>query len=151
MSLEIKIMAELKDAMKAQDKATMEALRAIKGAIILAKTEKGGSDQLTEEQEMTLLKKLVKQRKESAELYKAANRTDLSEKEEFEAKVISKFLPEQMGEAEVENIIKQVIARVGATSQKEMGKVMGAANQQLAGKADGKMVADIVKRLLASL
>jgi uncharacterized protein len=149
MTLEEKIMESLKDAMKSKDKDKMEALRAVKAAIIIAKTEKGGNDTINEAQELTILQKLVKQRKESAELYKTNNRPELAEKELFEAGVIAEFLPKQMSEVEIEEAIKIIIVQTDANSPKDMGKVMGAASKQLAGKADGKLIADIVKRLLS--
>lgn len=149
MKLEEKIMNSLKDAMKAKDKDKLEALRAVKAAIIIAKTEKGGSDELSEAQELAILQKLVKQRKESAELYKNNNRPELAEKESFEASVITEFLPKQLSEAEIETEIKTIIVQTGAKEPKDMGKVMGIASKQLAGKADGKLIADIVKRLLS--
>ncbi|MBN2683344.1 MAG: GatB/YqeY domain-containing protein [Bacteroidales bacterium] len=149
MKLEEKIMASLKEAMKAKDKEKLEALRAVKAAIIITKTEKGGSEEISEAQEMAILQKLVKQRKESAELYKANNRPELADKENFEASVISEFLPKQLSETEIEAELKTIIAQTGASEPKDMGKVMGIASKNLAGKADGKLIADIVKRLLS--
>lgn len=148
MSLETTINDKIKEAMKAKDKDSLEALRAVKSAILLAKTEKGGSDQLSEDSEMKLLQKLVKQRKDSAEIYKSQNRTDLYEKEIQEMKIISQFLPAQMSEEELEEVLKKIIQELGASSPSDMGKVMGVATKQLAGKADGKIIAQKVKRLL---
>lgn len=149
MSLEEKIMISLKDAMKAKDKDRLEAIRAVKAAILLAKTDKSSSEEISEAQEMAILQRLVKQRKESAELFATNNRPELAEKESFEANVISEFLPKQMSPEEIEVELKKIVAAVGAQSPKDMGKVMGIASKQMAGKADGKLIADIVKRLLS--
>jgi len=140
---------EIKQAMLAKDQAKLRGLRAIKAALLLAKTEKGPSEEITEEAELKLLQKLIKQRKESADIYKQQGREDLSSIEEEEITVISAFLPKQLNEAEIERIIATVIQRSGAASVKDMGKVMGLANKELAGKADGKLIAEIVKRQLA--
>ncbi|SMD05603.1 GatB/YqeY domain-containing protein [Pedobacter africanus] len=140
---------EIKQAMLAKDQAKLRGLRAIKAALLLAKTEKGPSEEITEEAELKLLQKLIKQRKESADIYKQQGREDLSSIEEEEIAVISAFLPKQLNEAEIEQIIIKVIQLSGAASVKDMGKVMGLANKELAGKADGKLIAEIVKRQLA--
>ena len=149
MSLQTKVMEALKEAMKAKDTVALESLRAIKSAILLARTEAGASEELSEADELKLLQKLVKQRKDSAALYTQQGRNDLAEPELAQMAVIEKFLPAQLSEAEVEEALKGIIAQVGATSPKDMGKVMGAANKQLAGKADGKLISDIVKKLLS--
>ena len=149
MSLQTKVMEALKEAMKAKDTVALESLRAIKSAILLARTEAGASEELSEADELKLLQKLVKQRKDSAALYTQQGRNDLAEPELAQMAVIEKFLPAQLSEAEVEEAMKSIIAQVGATSPKDMGKVMGAATKQLAGKADGKLISDIVKKLLS--
>ena len=149
MSLEQKVMADLKTAMLAKDEKSLRALRAIKSAIIIAKTSEGAHGEIKEEDERKLLQKLVKQRRDSLEIYEKQNREDLAEKEKEEIAVIEKFLPKQMDEAELKEIIAKIIAETGASSPADMGKVMGAANNQLAGKSDGKKIAGIVKELLA--
>jgi len=150
MSLEEKINQDIKDAMRAKEKETLESLRAIKAAILLAKTQKGASESLTEDSEMKLLQKLVKQRKDSAQIYKEQKRDDLAEKELAEADIIEKYLPEQMSDEELSAKIKEIIDQIGAKSMADMGKVMGMASKLLAGKADGKAIADKVKALLSS-
>jgi uncharacterized protein YqeY len=147
MGLEQQIMVELKAAMLAKDEAALRGLRAIKSAILLVKTSEVGKE-LTEEDEMKLLQKLVKQRKESVEIYQTQNRADLAETELQEIAVIEKFLPQMLSEEEVTAALKDIIKQVGATSAGEMGKVMGAATKHFAGKADNKMVSAIVKQLL---
>ncbi len=149
MSLEQKVMSELKTAMLAKDEKSLRALRAIKSAIIIAKTSEGAHGEIKEEDEMKLLQKLVKQRKDSLEIYEKQNREDLAEKEREEIVVIEKFLPKQIDETELKEIIAKIVTETGASSPADMGKVMGAANKQLAGKADGKKIAGIVKELLA--
>lgn len=149
MSLQTKVMEALKEAMKAKDTVALESLRAIKSAILLARTEAGASEELSEADELKLLQKLVKQRKDSAALYTQQGRNDLAEPELAQMAVIEKFLPAQLSEAEVEEALKSIIAQVGAASPKDMGKVMGVATKQLAGKADGKLISDIVKKLLS--
>ena len=149
MSLEQKVMADLKTAMLAKDEKSLRALRAIKSAIIIAKTSEGAHGEIKEEDEVKLLQKLVKQRRDSLEIYEKQNREDLAEKDKEEITVIEKFLPKQLDEAELKEIITKIIAETGAASPADMGKVMGAANKQLAGKADGKKIAGIVKELLA--
>ena len=150
MSLQTKVMEALKEAMKAKDTVALESLRAIKSAILLAKTEAGAAEELSEADELKLLQKLVKQRKDSAALYTQQGRNDLAEPELAQMVVIEKFLPAQLSEAEVETALRGIINQVGATTPKDMGKVMGVATKQLAGKADGKLISEIVKRLLSS-
>lgn len=140
---------KIKEAMLAKDQAKLRGLRAIKAAILLAKTEKGHAEELTEDGELKILQKLVKQRKESATIYKEQGREDLYTVEQEEIDVISQFLPKQLDRAEIEEIVAKIIAESGATSVKEMGKVMGLANAALAGKADGKLIGEIVKSKLA--
>ena len=149
MSLQTKVMDALKEAMKAKDTVALESLRAIKSAILLAKTEAGAAEELSEADELKLLQKLVKQRKDSAALYAQQGRNDLAEPELAQMAVIEKFLPAQLSEAEVETALRGIINQVGATTPKDMGKVMGVATKQLAGKADGKLISEIVKRLLS--
>jgi uncharacterized protein YqeY len=148
MTLEEKVMQALKTAMKEKNRDKMDALRAVKSAILLEKT-KGGSKELTEADEMKLLQKLVKQRKESAEIYQQQGREDLARVELNQIEVIESFLPEQMGPEEIEAEVKQIIAETGAGSIRDMGKVMGIATKKLAGRADGKTISEIVKRLLS--
>jgi uncharacterized protein YqeY len=148
MSLELKIQSELKAAMLAKNEAALRALRAIKSAILLAKTSgKGG--ELAADDEMKLLQKLMKQRKESIEIYEQQGRQDLAKAEREETEVIEKFLPAQMGEGEVRSEIKKIIESTGAKSIAELGKIMGIASKQLAGRADNKMVSTIVRELLS--
>ena len=149
MSLEQKVMADLKTAMLAKDEKSLRSLRAIKSAIINAKTAEGFGGEIKEEDEIKMLQKLVKQRKDSLEIYEKQNREDLAVKEREEIEVIEKFLPAQMSEEALREIINKIVAETGAHSPADMGKVMGAANKQLAGKADGKAIAAIVKKLLA--
>lgn len=149
MSLEITINQDIKTAMLAKDSGKLEALRAVKAAILLAKTEKGGSDTLTEEAEIKMLQKLVKQRKETAEIYTQNNRPELAEKEVFEAGVIEAYLPKQMSEEQVRATVSAIIAQTGASGMKDMGKVMGIASKQLAGQCAGNVLSGIVKELLA--
>lgn len=149
MSLEQKIMTELKAAMIAKDEAALRSLRAVKAAILLAKTSEGGGGDLKEEDEIKLLQKLVKSRKDSFEIFQQQNRPDLAKKEEEEIAVIEKFLPKQMSPDEVRQELTAIIASVGASSPADMGKVMGVATKQLAGKADGKTISALVKELLA--
>jgi len=150
MSLKETINEDIKQAMLAKRKEELTALRAIKSAILLAETEKGAKEEISEDTEMKLLMKAVKQRKESGELFKKEGRDDLAQKEFFEYEIISKYLPKQMEEAEVRKAIEAIIAKVGASSMADMGKVMGAATKELAGKAEGKMISTIVKELLAN-
>ena len=149
MSLEQKIMGELKTAMLAKDEKTVRSLRAIKAAIILAKTSEGAGGEIKEDDEIKLLQKLVKQRKDSLEIYQQQNRADLAQKEQEEIEVIEKFLPKQLSGDELKAIIAEIIAQTGASSPADMGKVMGVATKQLAGKADGKAISATVKELLA--
>lgn len=142
-------MTELKAAMLAKDEAALRSLRAVKAAILLAKTSEGGSGELKEEEEIKLLQKLVKSRKDSLEIFQQQNRADLAKKEEEEIAVIEKFLPKQMSQEEIKNELIKIISSVGASSPADMGKVMGAATKQLAGKADGKTISALVKELLA--
>ena len=148
MSLTEKISADLIAAMKAKDKVVLEALRAAKTAFTLARSDKGADSVLSSEEELKIIQKLVKQRRESAEIYKAQNRPDLYEKEVIEADVLEKYLPAKMSNDELLDIIKAIIARVGAKSPADMGKVMGVATKELAGKADGKEISALVKQLL---
>lgn len=147
MSLELKINEDIKQAMLAKNKDLLEALRAVKSALLLAKTEKGDAT-VTEEAEIKILQKLVKQRRETAEIYASQNRKDLADVEIFQADVIQKYLPAQMGDEELTGIIQGIITEVGATSVKDMGKVMGAAAKKLAGKADNKAISEKVKQIL---
>src|SRR4051812_44628920 len=147
MGLEQNIMTELKAAMLAKDEAGLRGLRAIKSAILLVKTSQVGKE-LTEEDEIKILQKLVKQRRESLDIYVQQKREDLAETERQEIAVIEKFLPKMMGEDEVRKVVEETIATMGAKSPGEMGKVMGAVTKQLAGKADNKMVSALVKQLL---
>ena len=140
---------EIKQAMLAKDQVQLRGLRAIKAALLLAKTEKGQAEEINEEAEIKILQKLVKQRKESADIYKTQGREDLYQVEQEEIDVISKFLPKQMERADIEAVIAKIIVETGATSVKEMGKVMGLANKELAGKAEGKLIGEIVKSQLA--
>lgn len=140
---------EIKQAMLAKDQAKLRGLRAIKAALLLARTEKGSAEEINEEAELKILQKLVKQRKESAEIYKQQGRADLSKIEEEEIAVISDFMPQQLDKNEIEIRILAIIKESGANSVKDMGKVMGLANKELAGKADGKLIAEIVKAQLA--
>ena len=148
MSLEQKIMTDLKTAMLARDEKRLRSLRAVKAAILLAKTSEGAGGDLKEEDEIKLLQKLVKQRKDSLEIFQQQNRTDLSQKEQEEIEVIEKFLPKQLSPEEIKAELATVISEVGASSPADMGKVMGAATKKLAGKADGKTISLLVKELL---
>lgn len=149
MSLEQKIMGELKTAMLAKDEKSIRSLRAIKAAIILAKTSEGAGGEIKEDEEIKLLQKLVKQRKDSLEIFQQQNRTDLAQKEQEEIEVIEKFLPKQMSGEELKAALQEIIHQTGAASPADMGKVMGVATKQLAGKADGKAISTMVKELLA--
>lgn len=149
MSLEAKVMEELKAAMRSKDEVALRTLRAIKAAILIEQTASGAKEALTEADELKLLTKMAKQRKDSLDIFTQQGRADLAKKEQEEIEVISKFLPAQLTEAELEAEIKSVIAAIGATSPADMGKVMGAASKQLAGKADGKLISETVKKLLA--
>jgi uncharacterized protein YqeY len=149
MSLEETVMAGMKDAMKSKDEATLRSLRAIKAEIIKAKTDPGAGGVVSAETEMKLLQKLVKQRKDSLEIFKQQNRQDLAQKEEEEIAVIEKFLPRQMSDEEIRAKVAAVIAETGAAGPQDMGKVMGVVTKQLAGQADSKVISAIVKELLA--
>lgn len=149
MSLEQKIMSELKTAMLAKDEKVIRSLRAIKAAIILAKTSEGAGGAITEADEIKLLQKLVKQRKDSLEIFQQQQRADLAQKEAEEIAVIEKFLPAAMSEAELREALLKIIADTGAVGPADLGKVMGAATKQLAGKADGKAISTLVKELLS--
>lgn len=150
MSLSKDIMTAMKAAMKAKDQDALAALRAVKSAILLAQTESGAKEELTEDQEVKLLQKLVKQRKDSAAIFKEQGREDLVGPEISQAEVISRFLPAQLSEAEVAKVIEEVIAATGAESMKDMGKVMGQVSAKLAGQADGKAISNIVKQKLSN-
>jgi len=150
MSLAERIASDLINAMKAKDKIVLEAIRAAKTAFILAKAEKGANSVLTPEEELKIIQKLVKQRKESADIYKEQNRMDLYEREVIEAEVLERYLPAKMSDEELTKVIQGIITRIGAKTPADMGKVMGIATKELAGKADGKEISVKVKQLLAS-
>lgn len=141
---------EIKAAMRAKDTLKLEALRAIKSAMMIVQTSAGGSNELTEEEEIKLVQKLVKQRKDSAQIFREQNRADLAEPEEAQAEIIAAFLPEQLTEEEIGAIVAQVIEELNATSMQDMGKVMGKASQVMAGKADGKTISTIVRNQLSA-
>jgi len=148
MSLTEKIAGDIMAAMKAQDKGILEALRAAKTAFIIAKSEKGADAVLSSEEEIRIIQKLVKQRRESSAIYREQNRPDLYEKEDAEAAVLERYLPAKMSAAELAEAVRSIITRVGASSPSDMGKVMGVASKELAGKADGREISAIVKQLL---
>jgi hypothetical protein len=150
MSLEQNIMIELKAAMIAKDEAALRGLRAIKAAILLAKTADGKSSEVSEEEEIKILQKLAKQRKDSLEVFVQQNREDLAQKERDELSIIEKFLPQQLSEADIRAALQTILTETGASSPADMGKVMGVATKQLAGKADGKIISSLVKEMLAS-
>lgn len=150
MNLASEVMAAMKTAMKEKDQASLQALRSIKSAILLAQTESGAKEELTEEAELKLLQKLVKQRKDSAAIYIEQGREDLAEPELAEAEVIAQFLPEQLSEAEIAALVEEAISQTGANSMADMGKVMGMVNAKAAGRADGKTISTIVKQRLNS-
>ena len=149
MSLQKSVMTKMKEAMKIKDAVALESLRAIKSELLLVQTKSGASESLSEEEEIKLLQKLVKQRKDSAALYTEQGRDDLAAPELAQAEVIAQFLPEQMGEEELKQVIAEIIGTTGASGMKDMGKVMGMASKQLAGKADGKTISTVVKQLLS--
>ena len=149
MSLEQKINDDIRAAMLARDAEKLEAIRAVKAALLLEKAKEGATGDVAEEAELKILQKLVKQRRESADIYTQANRQDLARKELYDASIIETYLPQQLSEAEVTEVIRKIVTETGATSVKDMGKVMGLASKQLAGKADNKMISVIVKSLLA--
>lgn len=150
MSLEKKIMEELKVAMKAKDEVALRTLRAIKAAILIEKTSEGASAEMTEAEELKMLQKMAKQRRDSLEIFQAQHRQDLAQKEQEELAIIERFLPQQMSDAELQVALKAIIAQTGATGPQDMGKVMGMATKQLAGQADGKAISAAVKTLLAN-
>lgn len=149
MSLKTQVESGIKDAMRAKDQDTLRALRAIKSLILLEETKGGASGELTSDDELKLLTKAAKQRRESADIYKTQNRPDLLEKEEAELAIIEQFLPKQLTEEEVRAKLQDIITRIGASSPADMGKVMGVATKELAGQADGRVVSTLVKSLLA--
>lgn len=148
MSLEKQLMEQMKAAMKSKDAVALQALRSVKSAILLAKTENGAANELTEDQEMKILQKQVKQRKDSAAVFVEQGRQDLADPELAEAAIIEQFLPEALSDDEIEKVVVETIAKVGATSMKDMGKVMGIVSKQLAGQADGKTISTFVKKNL---
>lgn len=150
MNLKEQIDGDIKKAMLAKQKDELTALRAIKSMILLAETEKGVSADISTETEMKLLTKAAKQRKESADIFQKECRVDLAQKELFELEIISRYLPKQLTEEEIQAEVKKIIEQVGAKGPQDMGKVMGTATKALAGKADGKVISDLVKKLLAS-
>ncbi|MCW5516047.1 GatB/YqeY domain-containing protein [Muriicola sp. Z0-33] len=149
MSLQQQIMEEMKTAMKAKDTVALESLRAIKSALLLASTEKGAGTELSESDEIKLVQKLVKQRKDSAAIFNEQGRADLAEPELAQAAIIEKFLPEQLTAEEIEKVVVQTIDSIGASGMKDMGKVMGIVSKELAGQADGKTISGIVRQKLA--
>jgi uncharacterized protein YqeY len=149
MSLFEKVSEDLKSAMLAREKDKLEALRAIKTAFIHARTEKGASGKLSGEAEIQIIQRLIKQRKDSADIYKSQGRTDLYDKEIMEIKVIEQYLPAQLDETELTDKLKEIVKRLNASSLKDMGRVMGTATKELAGKADNKAISDIVRKILA--
>ncbi len=148
MSLESKIMEQMKEAMKSKDEAALRTLRAIKAAILIEKTSGSGTE-MTEADEIKMLQKMAKQRRDSLDIFTQQNREDLAAKEREELAIIEKFLPQQMSAEELKTVLQAIITQVGASSPADMGKVMGVASKQLAGKADGKMISETVKQLLA--
>jgi len=150
MSLQEKVMTEIKAAMKAKNSVALESLRAIKSAILIAQTDKGAGGELSEEDEIKLVQKLVKQRKDSASIFNEQGRNDLAEPELAQVAVIEKFLPAQLSEEEIEKVVVNTITSVGATGMQDMGKVMGIVSKELAGQADGKTISTIVKSKLSS-
>ena len=149
MSLELKITTALKDAMKSKNKMALTALRAVKSAILLHKTKKSSDGELSYEDEMKILQKLVKQRKDSAAIYTSEGRNDLADPELKEAELIQQFLPKALSEAEVKEVVKSIIDEIGAEGMKDMGKVMGLSTKKLMGKADGKLISTIVREFLS--
>jgi uncharacterized protein YqeY len=149
MNFQDQLNSKLKAAMREKNKVALESLRAIKSAILLLQTQSGAKETLDDAEITKLLQKLVKQRKESASIFREQGRVDLAEPEEAQIEVISQFLPEQLSAEEVEKVVGEVVQSVGATTMKDMGKVMGMANKQLAGKADGKLIAEIIKKRLS--
>ena len=150
MSLKLQIDNDIKKSMLAKNKEELEALRSIKSMILLAETDKGATGDIAVDTENKILMKAAKQRKESAEIFQKEGRADLAQRENFQLEIISRYLPKQLSEAEVEMELKKIIEQVGAKGSQDMGKVMGAATKALAGKADGKLISELVKKLLAS-
>jgi uncharacterized protein YqeY len=150
MSLKLQIDGDIKKAMLAKNKEELEALRSIKSMILLAETEKGGSGDIANDVENKILMKAAKQRKESAEIFTKEGRTDLAQRETFQLGIINRYLPKQLSEAEIAAEVKKIIEQVGAKGPQDMGKVMGTATKALAGQADGKVISELVKKLLAS-
>jgi len=150
MSLKQKIDSDIKTAMLAKNKEELDALRSIKSMILLAETEKGVTADITSEAEGKILMKAAKQRKESAEIFQKENREDLAKRELFQLEIISRYLPKQLSSQEIEAILKNIIAQVGAKGPQDMGKVMGTATKQLAGQADGKVISELTKKLLSA-
>jgi uncharacterized protein YqeY len=150
MSLKQQIDTEIKNAMKAKNKEELQALRSIKSMILLSESEKGAEENLSEDAEMKLLMKAAKQRRESAETYKENGREELAQAELFELDIIERYLPKQMSEQELRSKLEDIINKVGASGPQDMGKVMGVATKELAGKADGKMISQLVKQILAA-
>ncbi len=150
MSLKLKIDNDIKAAMLAKNKEELEALRSIKSMILLAETDKSSTGDLSGEVEGKILMKAAKQRKESAEIFQKENREDLAKRELFQLEIINRYLPKQLSAEEIEAAVKVIIAQVGAKGPQDMGKVMGTATKQLAGQADGKVISELVKKLLAS-
>jgi uncharacterized protein len=150
MSLKQQIDNDIKKAMLAKQKEELEALRAIKSLIVLAETDKSAGGDVSAETENKLLQKAVKQRKESADIFTQQGRTDLADKENFQLEVISRYLPKQLSQEEIQATLRDIIAQVGASGPQDMGKVMGAATKALSGKADGKLISELVKKLLSS-
>lgn len=148
MSLELKINEDIKNAMLARDQRKLDALRAIKSGLLILKTEKGSDGEIPETLEMSLLQRLVKQRRESAAQYRDNGRAELAEEEEFQADIIQVYLPEQMSEEDILALLRTIISETGASGMKDMGKVMGMASKQLAGKADNKLISGLVRQLL---
>ena len=148
MSLQVLLMEKIKEAMKAKNTVSLESWRAIKSEILLAKTKSGATEEISEDEEIKLLQKLVKQRKDSAALYLEQDRKDLAEPELAQMEVIAQFLPAQMSDEDVKKVVAEIIAKVGATSMKDMGAIMAEASKELAGKADGKAISIAVKQLL---
>jgi len=149
MSLEQKVMEQMKDAMRAKNEPALRTLRAIKAAILLEKTSAGGKEDISQADEIKMLQKMAKQRRDSLDIFVAQNREDLAAKEREELEIIERFLPQQMSAEELQAALKDIIAQVGAASPADMGKVMGVASKQLAGKADGRAISETVKQLLA--
>ena len=149
MNLTKKVMQQIKESMKTKDVVALETLRAIKSSILLEQTKFGAQKELNEEQEIKLLQKLHKQRKEAAEIYRKQNRDDLAKNELDQAEIVAGFLPKPMGQEELDDVVKNIISKVGASTPKDMGKVMSVASKELIGKADGKSISETVKKILS--